>query len=190
MINLKITQEVLIISKNFERKDEALINENIRAAQVLVITETGESLGVKPIEEALKLAEKAELDLVCVAPNAKVPVCRFMDYSKFRYEQQRKARESKKNQKIISLKEIWLTPVISNNDFETKLKTGRKFLEAGDKLKVTLRFGRRVRMLANESDSKQILERVIEQTSDIANVESNISQEGRNMSIILSPKKQ
>ncbi|MCK9470758.1 MAG: translation initiation factor IF-3 [Bacilli bacterium] len=155
----------------------------------MVINENGESLGEQPIEEARKLAAKAGLDLVCVAPNAKVPVCRFMDYSKFRYEQQRKARESKKNQKIINIKEIWLTPVISNNDFETKLKKGRKFLEDGDKLKVTLRFGRRVRMLVNEADSKEMLEKFIEKTADIANVESNVSQEGRNMSILLSPKK-
>lgn len=156
----------------------------------MVINETGESLGVQPIEEARKLAEKAGLDLVCVAPNAKVPVCRFMDYSKFRYEQQRKARESKKNQKVISIKEIWLTPVISSNDFDTKLKKGRKFLEDGDKLKVTLRFGRRVRMLVNEADSKEMLYKYIEKTADIANLESDVAQEGRNMSLILSPKKQ
>lgn len=156
----------------------------------MVINENGDSLGVQPIEEARKLAEKANLDLVCVAPNAKVPVCRFMDYSKFRYEQQRKARESKKNQKVISMKEIWLTPVISDNDFETKLKRGRKFLEAGDKLKVTLRFGRRIRMLVNEADSKAMLDKIVEKTADIANVESKVTQEGRNMSIILSPKKQ
>lgn len=182
--------EVIFISKNLERRDEALINENIKAPRVLVISETGESLGEQSIEEARKMAEKVGLDLVCVAPNAKVPVCRFLDYSKFRYEQQRKARESKKNQKIINIKEIWLTPVISTNDFETKLKKGRQFLSAGDKLKVTLRFGRRVRMLVNEADSKLMLDKFIEKTADIANVESSVSQEGRNMSVLLSPKKQ
>lgn len=113
-----------------------------------------------------------------------------MDYSKYRYEQQKKARESKKNQKVINIKEIWLTPVISDNDFETKLRRGRKFLESGDKLKVTLRFGRRVRMLVNEADSKAMLDKIIERTADIANVETKIAQEGRNMSVILSPKKQ
>lgn len=180
---------MLVISKNLDRRDDALINENIKAEKVLVINEEGESLGVQLIMDARKLAEKANLDLVCVAPNAKVPVCRFMDYSKYRYEQQRKARESKKNQKVVSLKEVWLTPVISNNDFETKLRQGRKFLEAGNKLKVTLRFGRRVRMLVNQADSQEMLEKYMEKTEDIANVESNISKEGRNMSIILSPKK-
>lgn len=180
---------MLFISKNIDRKDEALINENIRVSEVLVIDENGESLGIKPIEEARRLAENADLDLVCVAPNAKIPVCRFMDYSKFRYEQQRKARESKKNQKIINVKEVWLTPVISVNDFETKLKRGRKFLQDGDKLKVTLRFGRRMRMLSSDADSKKMLEKYIEATEDIATVESNINLEGRNMSITLSPKK-
>lgn len=155
----------------------------------MVIDENGESLGVKPIEEARRLAENANLDLVCVAPNAKVPVTRFMDYSKFRYEQQRKLRESKKNQKVVSLKEIWLTPVISSNDFETKLKRGRKFLEAGDKLKVTLRFGRRVRMLVNDADSKEMLDKYIQGTEDIAVLEQAVSKDGRNMSMILSPKK-
>jgi len=129
------------------------------------------------------------LDLVCVAPNAKIPVCRFMDYSKFRYEQQRKARESRKNQKIVTLKEIWVSPVISANDFETKLKNGRRFLSEGNKLKITLRFVRRMRMLSNENDYMQILNNFIERTQDIAYVESRPSLEGRNMSVILSPKK-
>ncbi len=135
------------------------------------------------------MAEEVNLDLVCVAPNAKIPVCRFMDYSKFRYEQQRKARESRKNQKIVSLKEIWVSPVISANDFETKLKNGRRFLSEGNKLKITLRFVRRMRMLSNENDYMQILNNFIERTQDIAYVESRPSLEGRNMSVILSPKK-
>lgn len=172
-----------------DRKDDALINENIKASEVLVINEKGEQLGVKPIEVARKLAESVDLDLVCVAPNAKVPVCRFIDYSKFRYEQQRKARESKKNQKVINIKEIWLTPVISTNDFDTKLKNGRKFLQDGDKLKVTLRFGRRVRMLNTDNDNQRMLDRFIEETADIATVESKPALEGRNMSLTLTPKK-
>ncbi len=180
---------MLLISKNLERKDDALVNDNITFPRVLVINDEGESLGEKSISEAKELASKANLDLVCVAPNAKVPVCRFMDYSKYRYELQKKARESKKNQKIVQIKEIWLTPVISSNDFETKLKQGRKFLTSGDKLKVTLRFNRRMRMLA-DADSKAMLEKIIEKTADIATLESDIGQEGRNMSIILTPKKQ
>jgi translation initiation factor IF-3 len=155
----------------------------------LVVNEKGESLGVKPIDIARRMAEEVNLDLVCVAPNAKIPVCRFMDYSKFRYEQQRKARESRKNQKIVTLKEIWVSPVISANDFETKLKNGRRFLSEGNKLKITLRFVRRMRMLSNENDYMQILNNFIERTQDIAYVESRPSLEGRNMSVILSPKK-
>ena len=155
----------------------------------MVVNEKGESLGVKPIDIARRMAEEVNLDLVCVAPNAKIPVCRFMDYSKFRYEQQRKARESRKNQKIVSLKEIWVSPVISTNDFETKLKNGRRFLSEGNKLKITLRFVRRMRMLSNENDYMQILNNFIERTQDIAYVESRPSLEGRNMSVILSPKK-
>lgn len=112
-----------------------------------------------------------------------------MDYSKYRYELQRKARESRKNQKVINVKEIWLSPVISDNDFETKLRQGRKFLESGDKLKVTLRFGRRARMLQNEADSISMLDKVIDRTADIANVESKVTQDGKNIYIILSPKK-
>jgi translation initiation factor IF-3 len=180
---------VLYISKNFDRKDDALVNENIRASEVLVIDDKGEQLGVKPILEARRLAEAAGLDLVCVAPNGRPPVCRFMDYSKFRYEQQKKARESKKNQKIVTIKEIWLTPVISGNDFETKLRNGRKFLEDGDKLKVTLRFGRRMRMLSSDADPKEMLNRFVLDTEDIAIVESKPALEGRNMSLLLSPKK-
>lgn len=155
----------------------------------MVVNEKGESLGVKPIDIARRMAEEVNLDLVCVAPNAKIPVCRFMDYSKFRYEQQRKARESRKNQKIVSLKELWVSPVISANDFETKLKNGRRFLSEGNKLKITLRFVRRMRMLSNENDYMQILNNFIERTQDIAYVESRPSLEGRNMSVILSPKK-
>lgn len=166
------------------------MNENIKASEVLVINEKGDSLGIKPIDEARRMANSIDLDLVCVAPNAKIPVCRFLDYSKFRYEQQRKARESKKNQKIITLKEIWLTPVISINDFETKLRNGRKFLMDGDKLKVTLRFNRRVRMLSADIDNQRMLDKFIEETADIATVEMKPTLEGKSMSITLAPKKE
>jgi len=113
-----------------------------------------------------------------------------MDYSKYRYEQQKKARESRKNQKVINVKELWLSPVISDNDFETKLRQGRKFLESGDKLKITLRYGgRRVRMLANESENNPLIEKIIERTADIATVESKGMQDGKSIYIVLNPKK-
>lgn len=179
---------MLYISKNFDRKNDALVNENIKCHEVLVIDETGESLGVKGVADAIKIAQSRSLDLVCVAPNAKTPVCRFMDYSKFRYEQQRKAREAKKHQKIVSVKEIWLTPVISIGDFETKLKRGRKFLEDGNKLKVTLRY-RSYRMLNNDNITTEALDRYLSETSDIANLEAKPKLEGKNMSMILVPNK-
>ncbi len=155
-----------------------------------MIDENGESLGEKSLVDAIRLAESKNLDLVCVAPNAKVPVCRFMDYSKYRYELQRKAREAKKNQKVVTVKEIRMTPVISGNDFDTKLRNGIKFLQDGDKLKVTLTFNRRARMLTTNNDvNYQILEKFIEKSSDYSVVEQKPTLEGRNISMVLSPKK-
>jgi len=181
--------EVSIISKNFDRKSEALVNEAIKCDVVLVIDEDGNSLGEHKTLEAIQMAEMRDLDLVCVAPNAKIPVCRFMDYSRYRYEMQKKARDAKKNQKIVTIKEIRLTPVISSNDFETKLKNGIRFLNDGDKLKVTLTFNRRMRMLSNIEANTGALDKFIERTAEIANVEQKPTLEGKNMSIILVPKK-
>lgn len=178
------------ISKNVDRKSDALVNHNIRAERVLVIDEDGQSLGEKSLVEALQIAESKNLDLVCVAPNAKVPVCRLMDYSKYRYELQRKAREAKKNQKVITVKEIRMSPVISSNDFETKLRNGIKFLQDGDKLKVTLTFNRRARMLTTNNDVNfQILEKFIERVADYGVVEQKPTLDGKNISMVLSPKK-
>lgn len=155
----------------------------------MVIDENGSQLGVKGISEALNLAQRAGYDLVCVAPNAKTPVCRFMDYSKYRYEQQKRAREARKNQTIIVVKEVWITPVIGGNDFETKLKQGRKFLLEGNKLKVTLKY-RSFRMLNLEGPNPSNLNKFIDGTSDIAVVEQKPVLEGKNMSMILAPKKE
>lgn len=135
------------------------------------------------------MAEARNLDLVCVAPNAKPPVCRFMDYSKYRYEMQRKAREAKKHQKTVVLKELRVTPVISSNDFETKLRRGIQFLESGNKLKVSLTFNRRARMLYQGNPDISILDKFIERTADIADVEQKPTLEGRNFTIMLAPKK-
>lgn len=176
------------ISKNFDRKPDALVNENIRAKQVLVIAEDGEKLGVFSVPAGIEIARQNNLDLVCVAPDAPTPVCRLMDYSKFRYEQQRKAREAKKNQKTVTVKEIWVTPVINDNDLKTKVKNGRKFLEEGNKLKVTLRFRSR-RMLAMATSSSDVLDKVIAMLEDIANVEQKPILEGRNMNMLFVPKK-
>lgn len=180
---------VFNINKNQDQKNENLVNEEITAEVVLVIDENGKQLGEKKIEEALALADEAGYDLVCVAPNAKVPVCKFLDYRKFRYEQQKRAKNAKKNQTIVCVKEIRLTPVISDNDFETKLKAGIKFLEQGNKLKVTLTFVRRARMLNLGDPNIEVINRYIEKLADLAVVESKPVLEGKNVTAILAKKK-
>ena len=185
-----IIKEVSSINKSQDRKNEALVNEDITAEVILVVDDEGKMLGQMPTIEGLKLAEEKGLDLVCVAPNAEKPVCRMMDYSKFRYEQQKRARVAKKNQTTISVKEVWLTPVISTNDFETKLKTGIKFLQQGNKLKVTLRFNKRARMLNMGDPDIQVLTRFIEATQDFATVENKPTLEGKSVSMILVAKKE
>ena len=178
------------INKNQDRKNEALINEDITAEYVMVVSAEGSMLGKMQTIEGIKLAEEKGLDLVCVAPNAEVPVCRMMDYSKYRYEQQKRARVAKKNQTIISVKEVWLTPVISSNDFDTKLRAGLKFLQQGNKLKVTLRFNKRARMLNMGDPDIQVLNNYIEATKDYATVESKPTLEGKSVSMILVAKKE
>jgi len=170
-----------------KRKDDGLVNEEIRAREVMVITDTGEKLGVVSTKEALNLAWEKDLDLVLVAPSAKPPVAKFMDYNKFRYEQQRKLREAKKHQRIVSLKEIRLSPKIDIGDFETKLKLGRKFLEKGDKLKVSIRF--RGREMAYTNKGRQVMLDFANKLSDCATIESRPNQDGRNMFMSMTPKK-
>jgi len=178
------------INRNQDCKNEALVNEEITASIVLVVDNEGKMLGEMSVVEGIQLAEAKGLDLVCVAPNAPKPVCRMMDYSKFRYEQQKRARVAKKNQTIITVKEVWLTPVISQNDFDTKLKTGIKFLQQGNKLKVTLRFNKRARMLNMGDPDIQVLTNFIEATKDIATVENKPTLEGKSVSMILVAKKE
>ena len=178
------------INRSQDRKNEALVNEEITASVVLVVDNEGKMLGEMSVAEGIKLAEAKGLDLVCVAPNAPKPVCRMMDYRKFRYEQQKRARVAKKNQTIISVKEVWLTPVIGQNDFDTKLKTGIKFLQQGNKLKVTLRFNKRARMLNMGDPDIQVLTKYIEATADIATVENKPTLEGKSVSMILVAKKE
>lgn len=177
-----------IISKNLERKNDALVNENIKAERVLAINAEGQALGEMDLNEAIRLASEQNLDLVCVAPNAKVPVCRFLDYSKYRYDLQRKSREAKKNQKVVTLKEVRLSPVIGNNDFETKLKNGREFLNNGNKLKVTLFYPKGKKRMIQFESSGLVLEKFVNALDDIATVEGRTAVEGKNMSVILAPK--
>ena len=165
-----------------------MINEQIRDKEVRVIGANKEQLGIMSIEEAMKLAEDAGVDLVKIAPNAAPPVCRIIDYGKFRYEQSRKEKEAKKKQKVIEIKEIRMSPNIDTNDLNTKIAAARKFLSKGDRVKVTLRF--RGRELDHMINSIYILDVFAEALSDFAVVEKAPKVEGRSLTMFLAGKKQ
>ncbi len=162
------------------------VNEEIRAKEVRLIGAEGEQIGIVALKEALKLAEEKNLDLVNIAPTATPPVCRIMNFSKFRYEQGKKEKEARKKQKVINVKEVRLTPNIEENDFQTKLRNAIKFLNAGDKVKCAVRF--RGREITHQSIGEKILERIAKETEEISIVERRPKLEGRNMIMILAPK--
>ena len=164
-----------------------MINEQIRDKEVRLIGEDGQQLGIMSAKEAYKLAQNAELDLVKIAPTAKPPVCKIIDYGKYCYELARKEKEAKKKQKIIEIKEVRLTPNIDTNDLNTKMSSARKFLEKGNKVKVTLRF--RGREMAHMSKSRYILDDFAESLKDIAVIDKPSKVEGRSMVMFLSAKK-
>ena len=164
-----------------------MINEQIRDREVRVIGEDGEQLGIMSPRDAMKLAEEAGVDLVKIAPTAKPPVCKIVDYGKFKYEQTRKEKEAKKKQKVIDVKEIRLSPNIDTNDLNTKVNAARKFLSKGDKVKVTLRF--RGREMAHVQQSKHILDDFAKMLEDVAVVEKAAKLEGRNMSMVLTERR-
>ncbi|WP_290490794.1 MULTISPECIES: translation initiation factor IF-3 [unclassified Aerococcus] len=164
---------------------DMFVNENIRARELRVIDSDGEQLGVLSKDEALDKAEQVELDLVLVSPNAKPPVARIMDYGKYRYEQQRKEREQRQNQKQVNLKEVRLSPTIEKNDFDTKLRQARKFLEKGDKVKASIRF--RGRAITHKEIGREVLERFAEELKDVAEVEQRPKMEGRSMFLQMAP---
>lgn len=176
------------ISKIADQKNENLVNEEIQAEVVLVISDKGEQLGKLELQDALRIAEDRGFDLVCVAPNAPVPVCRLMDYSKYRYEQIKKAKEAKKNQRIIQVKEVRLSPTIDTHDFETKQRAAKKFLTDGDKVKVSCRF--RGRMIDKANNTKELFVKFAEAFEEIAQVDQQPYLDGRNMFMMLSPKVQ
>lgn len=161
------------------------VNEKIRAKEVRLIDSNGDQLGVKSRQEALEIANTRNLDLVLVAPGAKPPVCRIMDYGKFRYEQQKKEQEARKKQKTIQVKEVRFTPGIGDHDFNTKLRNARKFLTNGDKVKASVRF--RGRAITHKDLGREVLDRLAEEVKDIAVVESKAKMEGRNMFMMLGP---
>ncbi len=166
---------------------DLMINEEIRDREVRLIGADGEQLGIMPSKEALRLAREAELDLVKVAPMAKPPVCKIIDYGKYRYEMARKEKEAKKKQKSIEVKEIRLSPNIDVNDLNTKTVNARKFLEKGNKVKITLRF--RGREMAHMNASRHILEDFAKSVEDIAVIDKPIKQEGRSLTMFLSGKR-
>ncbi len=164
-----------------------MINEQIRDKEVRLIGEMGEQLGIMSAREALRIAEEAELDLVKIAPTAKPPVCKIVDYGKYKYEQVRKEKEARKKQKVVEIKEIRLSPNIDTNDLNTKINAARKFLSKGDRVKITLRF--RGREMAHMNNSKHILGDFAESLSDIAVVEKAPKVEGRSMTMFLAEKR-
>lgn len=161
------------------------INENIRARELRVIGDNGEQIGVKSLDDALTIAESFELDLVLVSPSAKPPVARIMDYGKYRYELQKKEKEQRKNQRVIAVKEIRLSPSIEEHDYQTKLRQAIRFLEKGDKVKVSIRF--RGREITHKDIGKDVIEDFIDDTSEISVVESRPKMEGRSMFAIIAP---
>ncbi|XOK60273.1 translation initiation factor IF-3 [Paenibacillus elgii] len=165
-----------------------MINDEIRAREVRLIDANGEQLGIKPIREALQIAHDQNLDLVNVAPTAKPPVCRIMDYGKFRYETQKKEKEARKNQKIVELKEIRLSATIDEHDFQTKLRNVVKFLNDGDKVKLSVRF--RGREIAHADIGQRVLERMAAEVEELCIIERKPKLEGRSMIMILAPKQQ
>ena len=163
------------------------INEQIRDKEIRLIGENGEQLGIMSPRDAMKMAEEAGLDLVKIAPTAKPPVCKIVDYGKYKYEQVRREKEAKKKQHVIEVKEIRLSPNIDTNDLNTKINNARKFLTKGDKVKITLRF--RGREMAHMNQSKHILDDFAQALSDVAVIEKAPKVEGRSMTMFLTEKR-
>ena len=178
--------EVLGIAKN---NNNMLINDQIKVPEVLVIGPNGEQVGVKTIQDARTLATYAALDLVLISPNGNPPVCKVMDYNKYRYEKQKKAKEALKKQKANTseLKEYRLSPVIDVGDFETKLRNATKYLQKGDRIKLTIRF--KGRQMAHTELGKEVLERFADRVVEYADIEQNPKLDGRVMTMLLIPKK-
>ncbi|MDQ0473802.1 translation initiation factor IF-3 [Labrys wisconsinensis] len=167
-------------------KDGPRTNEEIRNREVMLIDQDGQNRGITETRAAIAMAYEAGLDLVEVAPNADPPVCKIMDYGKFKFNEQKKAAEARKNQKTVEIKEIKLRPAIDDHDYDVKMKAMRRFFEEGDKVKVTLRF--RGREMAHQEIGYRLLNRVKDDTGTIAKVESDAALEGRQMVMVLAPR--
>lgn len=170
-----------------DNRNTDLVNEDIRFKEVRVVGANGEQLGILSRNEALDAAYAQGLDLYCVAAGANPPVCKILDYGKYKFDQKKKAREAKKNQQAMELKGLRLSPVIDTHDFETKLKQVSKWLEHGDKVKIDMRF--RGRMITRQDVGKEVIDKFIASLSEVAIVEKKPNLEGNIMSVVLSPKK-
>ncbi len=173
-------------SSKKDRYNGDIVNERIRFPEVLVIGPNGESLGKMSIFEAYKKAEEYDLDLLCVAPQGKPPVCKIINYGKYRFEAQKKAKEAKKNQKIIEIKEVQLSPQIGQHDIETKVKAAIKFLEDGNKVKVGVRF--KGRQMSHPEVGDEVLNKFLEYVKDYAVIEKKPVLDGRWLTCVLSSK--
>ena len=182
-----LTIHFFIYPRGCKTISELMINEQIRDKEVRVIGVNGEQLGIMSARDAMKLALDAELDLVKIAPTAKPPVCKIIDYGKYRYELARKEKEAKRKQKIIEIKEVRLSPNIDTNDLNTKVNAARKFISKGDKVKVTLRF--RGREMSHMANSRHILDDFAEKLADIATVDKPAKVEGRSLVMFLTEKR-
>ena len=178
--------QIFLLLEVFFIKQELPINRQIRAKEVQLIGETGEKLGVLSLNDALEKAEEKNLDLVLVAPNANPVVCKIMNYGKYKFEQTKKEKEAKKKQKTLEVKELRVTPNIEEHDFDFKSKNARKFLIAGNKVKITVRF--RGRELNNVKMGENVLNDFAKELEDVATVEKKPKLEGRNMFTILAKK--
>ncbi len=181
--------EVTIIKDNnnapVREGDGPRVNQEIRVKEVRLIDENGENKGIVPVKEALLLADEAGLDLIEISPQAVPPVCKIMDYGKYKYEQQKKKNEARKNQKIVNIKELKLRPMIDVHDYEVKVKQAKKFLSQGDKVKFTIRFKGR-EMSANDMGRK-VLDNLVDDLENICKVESEPKLEGRQMMMVVAP---
>jgi len=182
--------EVAFISRFDNKKPkqpDELVNEKIRFKEVLVIDQNGDQMGVKSRNQAIDIAYNEGLDLVCVAPNAKPPVCRIMDFGKYRFEQQKKAKEMKRNSKVVAVKETQLSVTIDVHDKNVKLKRTLKWLEEGNKVKVAIRF--RGRQLAHMDLGKKVIDDFVAECAEVGQIEKPAKLEGRTLTSIIAPKK-
>jgi len=181
---LFITLEVNGISKDKDK--DIQVNHEIKAREVRLIGPDGKQLGIMPLKDALRYAQEAQLDLVKIASNAKPPVCKIMDFGKYKYEQSKREKEARKNQKVINIKEIRMNPTIDDHDFQVRLKSAVKFLKDGNKVKVSIKF--RGRQMIHTKLGEDVLNKMVEHIQEVGIVEKPPTMEGRNMVMVLSPK--